>query len=367
MLFATNSILRLLCLFPLLLLPLHGYRSGASALEWLLIWGAIALFVPLFWWIFRLSGVKAAIPLTGMTLLGVLFTPALPTACLFFAYAGGNVGFLGRPSWSLTALTIIVAVIGIEALVFDLSVGFWASTTLVAVVLGGYCIHWSEAQKTNAQLRRKQSEIERLARVAERERIARDLHDLLGHTLSVSVLKARLAAKLIGRDPDRAHREVEEIERISREALGQVREAVQGYRSAGLVEELDNARSALTTAEIEARLEIDDEAARAPGQVSNVIAMVLREAVTNVIRHADGTRCEISLVLVDKAIELKVSDNGTGGSLIEGAGLSGMRERVESLGGSMEIDVTSGMSVRVRLPILIGPRDIDDGSVQDVA
>ena len=363
----SNSILRVLLLFPLLLLPLKGYMSGASALEWLVIWGAIALFVPMFWWIFRLSGAVAAIPLTGMTLLGVVFTPVNPAACLFFAYAGGNVGFLGRPSWSLTALAIIVTVIGIEALVFDLSVGFWASTTLFAIVLGGYCIHWSETQKANEKLHRKQSEIERLAKVAERERIARDLHDLLGHTLSVSVLKARLAARLIARDPDRAHQEVEEIERISREALGQVREAVQGYRRAGLVEELDNVRLALDSAEIEASLEIDDDATRAPGQVTNVIAMVLREAVTNVIRHAGGTRCKIGLVIVDQALELKIGDNGSGGSLIEGAGLSGMRERVELLGGSMEIDGASGTSIRVRIPILVGPRGIEDDSVQDVA
>ncbi len=180
-------------------------------------------------------------------------------------------------------------------------------------------------------------------------------------------MKARLAARLIARDPELAQQEVEEIERISREALCQVREAVQGYRSAGLVEELDNARSALDSAEIGASFHIDDEATKAPSQVANVIAMALREAVTNVIRHAGGTRCEIGLVIVDKAVELKVGDNGTGGTLIEGAGLSGMRERVEALGGSVQIDGTSGTSIRVCLPILVGPRDIDDGSVQDVA
>ncbi len=158
-----------------------------------------------------------------------------------------------------------------------------------------------------------------------------------------------------------------EIERISREALGQVREAVQGYRSAGLVEELDNARSALDAAEIGASLEVDDEAIEAPSQVTNVIAMALREAVTNVIRHAGGTRCEIGFLIVDKAVELKVCDNGSGGTLVEGSGLSGMRERVESLGGSMEIDGSTGTSIRVRIPILVGPRGIDDGSVQDVA
>jgi len=176
-----------------------------------------------------------------------------------------------------------------------------------------------------------------------------------------------LAAKLIGRDPGRAQQEVEEIERISREALVQVREAVQGYRSAGLVEELDNARSALDAADIAVNFDVDDEATRAPAQVTNVIAMALREAVTNVIRHAGGTRCQISLGIVDKALELKVGDNGSGGAAIEGAGLSGMRERVESLAGSMQIDGSSGTSIKIRLPILVGPRTIAGGSVQDVA
>jgi two-component system sensor histidine kinase DesK len=365
MLSASNKILRVLCLAPLLVLPLDGYRSDASTSEWLVIWGAIGLFVPLFWWIFHLSGARSAVPLAGMTLLAALFTPLNPNASMLFVYAGGTVGFLGRPSWSLAALAIIVAFIGIETLVFDLSVAFWASTTLATVIFGGYCIHWSQMSKTNEQLRRKQSEIERLAKIAERERIARDLHDLLGHTLSVSVLKARLAAKLINRDPTAAQREVEEIERISRGALEQVREAVQGYRSTGLVEELDNARSALATANIEARFEVDDEATAAPRQIANVLAMALREAITNAIRHADCTQCEIELVKVDQAVVLKIVDNGAGGVFVEGAGLCGMRERVEALGGSVELDSASGTSVRVRLPLRVGPTDI--GSVQDVA
>ena len=367
MLNPSSQLLRVPLLGPLALLPLQGYLSDSSTAEWLFIWAALALFVPLFWWIFDLSGAKAAIPLAGMTLLGALFTPVNSAMCLFFAYAGGSVGFLGRPSWSLMAMAIIAAVIGIETLVLDLGMAFWAANTLVVVSLGGFCIHWSQTNKTNAELRRNQSEIEHLAKIAERERIARDLHDLLGHTLSVSVLKARLAAKLIRRDPDAAEREVDEIERISREALGQVREAVQGYRSAGLVEELENARATFATADIQANFEVDDDATKAPSQIANVLAMSLREAVTNVIRHAGSTRCKVELVKVDHAMVLKVVDNGVGGARVEGAGLNGMRERVAALGGSIEIDGSSGTSIMVRLPILEGPRDVEDGSAKDVA
>lgn len=358
---------RILFLGLLVLLPLDGFLSSATTQDWLIIATSLALFAPLFWWIFHLSGAVAAIPLAGMTLLGAVFTPLNPTACLFFAYAGATVGFLGRQSWSLIALAGIAAVIGIEALLLNLGVGFWSVNTLMVVTLGGVCIHWSETNKANAELRRKQSEIERLAKIAERERIARDLHDLLGHTLTVSVLKAQLAAKLIGRDPDAAAREVDEIERISREALGQVREAVQGYRSAGLAEELDNARSALATANVEAKFTIDDEAAKVVGQINYVLAMSLREAVTNVIRHADSTHCRVELLRQKHAVVLKVIDNGNGGTIVAGAGLNGMRERVELIGGSINIDGTSGMIVKVQLPMVAGPTRVGDGAVQDVA
>jgi two-component system sensor histidine kinase DesK len=304
-----------------------------------------------------------------MTLLGAIVTPINPTACLFFGYAGACVGFLGRQSWSLAAIVVIAAVIGFEALMLDLGIGFWAVNTLVVVTLGGVCIHWSEINKANAELMRKQSEIERLAKIAERERIARDLHDLLGHTLSVSVLKARLAAKLIRRDANAAEKEINEIERISREALGQVREAVQGYRNAGLAEELDNARSALNTANVDSQFSIDDEAAKTPSQIENVLAMALREAVTNVIRHAGGTRCRVELSTQDQNVVLQIVDNGSGGAIVPGAGLNGMRERVESLGGSIDVDGTSmsGTILKVRIPMVTQPKSVDSRSVQDVA
>ena len=150
-----------------------------------------------------------------------------------------------------------------------------------------------------------------------------------------------------------------------------MREAVQGYRSAGLMEELDNAGSALATANVEVRFSIDPEAAKVPGRIDNVLAMSLREAVTNVIRHADGTHCRVELSMVDQAVVLEVADNGRGGApggvIVAGAGLSGMRERVESLGGSIEIDGRSGTMVRVQLPLVLGPTSVDSRSVQNVA
>ena len=148
-----------------------------------------------------------------------------------------------------------------------------------SLVIGGVCIHGAEVKRANARLRMAQEEVERLAKTAERERIARDLHDVLGHTLSLITLKSELAGKLVGRDPERAGREIREVERISREALREVRTAVAGYRSEGLQAEMGRARLALESAGV--RLEYFAAAGGAGPRAETVLALAMREAVTN--------------------------------------------------------------------------------------
>jgi two-component system sensor histidine kinase DesK len=218
----------------------------------------------------------------------------------------------------------------------------------MAVVFGGFCINWTEAERTNKKLHMKQEEIERLATIAERERIGRDLHDLLGHTLSLNVLKARLANKLIKKDVDKASQEISDIEQISRDALQEVRDAVQGYRSAGFSGELENALLALEAADITGEFSTADITLE-PTQ-DCVLAMTLREAITNVIRHSGAKRCHVSLSTSDAAIKLEISDDGRGGRFVEGSGLSGMRERLISNGGALNIDSSDGMKVTASLP-----------------
>ena len=186
-----------------------------------------------------------------------------------------------------------------------------------------------------------------LAKIAERERIARDLHDLLGHTLSLNVLKARLANKLIHKDADKAMQEISDIEQISRDALHEVREAVQGYRSVGLAGELENARLALEAADIGGEFSTA-EIILEPAQES-VLAMTLREAITNVIRHSGARRCRVELSQSDSLISLEINDNGRGGRFVEGSGLSGMRERLLSNGGALHIDSSDGMKITASL------------------
>ena len=200
-----------------------------------------------------------------------------------------------------------------------------------------------------------QEEIEHLAKVAERERIARDLHDVLGHTLSLIILKSELASKLADRDPQRARDEIRDVERISREALSEVRQAVRGYR-AGLQQELDGATAMLRAAAIELTTEFEP-LPLAPGQEA-ILALALREAVTNVVRHSEASHCTIALRRAGDDIRLIVSDDGRGGGREDGVGISGMRERISALGGSVARDGSRGTTLTVTLPLASGLQSV---------
>lgn len=339
-----------LCLLTVLLVPLDTYFGNSSTVEWIATGTAIAIFLPLYFWSFWLRGWKAALPIGGMAALGLLVTPFNSSASIFILYASGVVGFLANAKRSVAALAIIITAVALQSWLLGYGVGYWAPTIVLAVVFGGFCINWLETDRTNAKLRMKQEEIERLAKIAERDRIARDLHDLLGHTLSLNVLKARLAKRLISRDVDKAIQEISDIERISRDALQEVREAVQGYRTVGLVGELENALLALEAADITAEFSTA-EITLEPVQDST-LAMILREAITNVIRHSDAKHCRVQLSQSDSAIELEIDDDGRGGRFVEGSGLSGMRERLIATSGTLHIDSSYGMKVTASLPAL---------------
>jgi two-component system sensor histidine kinase DesK len=199
------------------------------------------------------------------------------------------------------------------------------------------------------KLHRAHGEVEHLAKVAERERIARDLHDVLGHTLSLITLKAELARKLVDRDPGRAKQEMQDVETTSRAALADVREAIRGYRSDGIFAELARARAALETAGVAVECDTD-RVALSPEQES-VLSLALREAVTNVVRHADASRCNVSLKRSEALCTLEISDDGCGAAGPEGNGLRGMRERLEALGGSLRLLTSNGTRLIIDLPL----------------
>jgi two-component system, NarL family, sensor histidine kinase DesK len=204
-------------------------------------------------------------------------------------------------------------------------------------------------KRADTKLRMAQEEIEQLAAVAERERIARDLHDVLGHTLSVIVLKAELAGRLIERDPQRAAEEIADVEKTARTALSEVRAAIGGYRSQGLPAEMGLARSTLQSAGV--TLACESPLPQLHAAEETVICLAVREAVTNIVRHAQATRCHMRFTISpDGYHTLLISDDGPHPKLQEGNGLRGMRERVQSLGGRLSITTDPGVTLLIELP-----------------
>jgi two-component system, NarL family, sensor histidine kinase DesK len=196
-----------------------------------------------------------------------------------------------------------------------------------------------------SELRRTREELARSAVDAERLRFARDLHDLLGHTLSVMVVKAQLVRKLAGVDPSLAAAQAADIETIGRDALTEVREAVAGYRGRGLFRELEAARTALADAGFTAVIRQDGGAV--PDEASALLGWVVREGVTNVIKHSGGHRCEIDVSRTDGDVRVEIADDGAGGGLPDGGlpdaglpsgghGLAGLSERITAAGGTVE-------------------------------
>ena len=204
------------------------------------------------------------------------------------------------------------------------------------------------------ELRQAREEVARLAVGEERLRFARDLHDLLGHSLSLIVVKSQLARRLLDRDPEAVGREVHDIESVAQRSLVEVREAVSGYHKPVLDTELLGARTALDAAGIETT--IDRPAVELPPEVEAVLAWTVREASTNVIRHSGARHSTIRLVpaLDQASVEIVDDGHGVNGSEGGGTGLTGLRERLRQAGGRLEAgprDDGPGFRVRAIVPV----------------
>ena len=310
--------------------------------------GAVAI-LPVYFWGYWQLGRRVLLVVAIFVLFGTFFAKMNPAASVFITYAACFLGQAGEPPIGFRYLGILLAVVGLESWILNLPPEYWTPALIFSALLGSVAIHYAQRRRLAIRLLAAREQSEHLAKIAERERIARDLHDLLGHTLSVIVLKSELASRLTATDPARAANEIRDVERISRDALAQVRIAVRGYRSAGFESELRQAREALQAAGVEVQTAVQP-APLSPTQES-VFALALREAVTNVVRHAHATVCRLSLRQDGAFCELEISDNGRGGSLEAGNGLCGMRERVEALGGVLERDGSHGTMLRIRVPV----------------
>ncbi len=309
---------------------------------------SIAVFLPLYFWSFRLHGWKVLGGTVPMIVLCALLVPYNPSALTYGVYAAAFAPGLGSSRIGLVHVFGVVAAMTVIFWFHSLPTPFFLMGILIPLLVGISNIYFNEIHKKNAQIKLSQQEVRRLAGKAERERIARDLHDLLGHTLSVMVRKAELARRLVSSDPARSATEMAEVEDIGRQALAQVREAVSGWRAPELAGEAASARLVLESSGIGAEFDEIPDIERESGQV---LAMVLRESVTNVIRHSGASRCRVEFERNPGEWVMRVRDDGRGGTMSAGNGIQGMRERLVALGGCLDLEGDRGCTLTARVPV----------------
>jgi two-component system, NarL family, sensor histidine kinase DesK len=281
----------------------------------------------------------------------------------FYASTGASALMPPRRAVGLMVLSGILAGLVIWTVSYDLATAIvqGVSVTIIGVTI----FSTAQVRRTNRELVQARHELARLAVADERARIARDLHDTLGQSLSVITLKSELAGRLLPDEPERARSEVGDIERVAREAMASIRETVGGYRRPTLEAELAAARETLAAADITPSIETVDEGL--PPVVDAVLAWTVREGITNVVRHSDARHVRIRIGRRADWAEATITDDGSGlgrgdditgnddDRAAAGSGLIGLSERVTALGGRFEAGLVAGGGFRLDVALPLEP------------
>jgi two-component system, NarL family, sensor histidine kinase DesK len=334
--------------------------SGAVAFSGVYVW------LVLTWW--EEDATWRSVSLAGVMLgLACVLTVAdRPSWGFLFTYCAACIGLVVRSDLGMPAVIVCAAAAFGTTVVAGGGSGSGGGFAASAVGIGLLLVLMRDLRMRNQELTEARAELALTAVTAERERFARDLHDLLGHSLSVIAIKAELAGRLMSLDPERAAAEVGDVEQVARQSLHEVRQAVSGYRQPTLEGELEGARVALSAAGIVADFE------RAPitldPEVEAVLAWTVREGATNVIRHSGATRCQVRVRAGLADAEVEVVDDGEGPRLgaeaasgavgadggHAGHGITGLTERAEGMRGRIEaggLPDGRGFRLAVSIPV----------------
>jgi two-component system sensor histidine kinase DesK len=335
---------------------------------------SIVVFLPLYFAAYRLGDTGTRLCMLAIAGLGYALYPVNPFANAYIIYAVAFAASTGRSLWGQLAWAFaMLGVLLLETLWLRYPIFIVLITAIVSVgvFFGNY--QFVISTRKQAELKLSHDEVRRLAALAERERIGRDLHDLLGHTLSLVALKSELASKLLQRDAspqnrEAALRELAEVSRVARDALAQVRAAVTGIRAAGFAAELISARLLMDADDIAFESSVESgilDSSVLPASVESALAMTLREAATNIQRHARARAARVELRVESGEAVLRVSDDGRGDALVAGNGLTGIRERIGELGGRVLIDSRKGEGVRIEARVPLAAPGSSDASVRE--
>ncbi|MFB7645080.1 MULTISPECIES: sensor histidine kinase [Streptomyces] len=340
-----------------------SHTTVATVLGWIGLVGFVTVYLAL---VLRHTARPMATA-TVYSLLALLAAVALALSLtlgsswlVLFVYVSVSCGAtlsLALATWAILVTTATMTVIGTHVA----HVGDVVPGLAIPALLGGFAMTGvRHLIRTSVELREARATVAQLATNEERLRMARDLHDLLGHSLSLITLKSELAGRMLPDHPDQAAKEVADIEQVGRQALADVRAAVSGYRRMTLPAELAGARTVLNAAGIQA--DVPTEAPEGlPAAEEEVLAWVLREAATNVVRHSGARHCTVTLeacqTLDGRFLELRVQDDGKprpGAPAPDpGHGLTGLRERLEKVSGVLEADAgRKGFTLTARIPLI---------------
>jgi len=296
----------------------------------------------------RMAAVAALVALA--TALAAWQASAIP----LLALSSAAIGLRCPPRLALPLIGLCAALALALAAAHDQSAGTLAAETIATLAAGLITFGAARRQDTIAELRATRRDLARLAVAEERVRIARDLHDLVGHSLSVIALKSELARRVLPDDPDRAAGEIADVEAVARRALQETRQAVTGYRRPTLAVELASARRAMASAGIDVRVDAPEDVAL-PAEVDETLAWAVREATTNLLRHSAARHAVLRVTLDAGSAAVEAVDDGVGpgaGSGSSGSGLAGLAERAARLGGHLDVGAARprGFRLEVRVP-----------------
>jgi two-component system, NarL family, sensor histidine kinase DesK len=323
------------------------FNAKLSTTQITITLASVAVFLPLHFASFKNKGRNIVFTATGMLALSYAVMPYNYGANTYLIYAVISAAHVFKPRNAILFLITALVLMAFQIYWLKYPIVFYAATAIMCCMFVFYTLYNNSVERSNQSLRLSQLEVQRLAQSAERERIGRDLHDILGHTLSLIVMKSELASKLLERDPNAAATQIREVEKVARDALGQIRTAVAGIKLAGLEAELANARLSLLSADIQLHYQLAP--VELSSEVETVFALAVREAVTNIIRHSNAQQVEVELSNINQHLQLRISDDGKHNIVTPGNGLNGMRERLELLGGKLEIDTGPQGGVRLNL------------------
>ena len=311
--------------------------------------GGVAVFLAVYVYSVKRGGWVLIPAAVVASVIGFAIIPWNVGAFVFLAFAGAMLARLPH-SLARTGLFALLAAAIIGAGLYW-SIPWWLIAAVLAVTAmataGSAWGVYREASERHAVARHARIETE--AAEAERQRIARDLHDLLGHTLTLVTLKADLAGRLMDRDPEAARKELADLSAASRQALAEVREAVTGLRHRPLDDALRSASAALEAAGL--NVELNAAEPYPEGETATVFAMAVREAATNILRHAGARKVVLSFASSADEHTLDITDDGLGGVVIRSGGLGGLQARARALGGQFQvIPAETGTHISMTLP-----------------